>query len=82
MNYHCAKFYTNKSKNVDTTNIFLFLAIFFPQNFDYFTPKIATVGPIQLGIIAYIVSYIMIHQYAKFHVFIKKLTIGVIFRCL
>ena len=28
----------------------------FSQNFDYFTPKIAIFGPIQLGIIANIVS--------------------------
>ena len=55
MIYHCAKFYTNISKNVDTTNIFLYLAIFFTE-FWLFTPKIAIFGPIQLGIIAYIVS--------------------------
>ena len=51
MNYHCAKFYTNISTNMDNTNILPFLAIFFLQNFDYFTPKIANFGPIQLGII-------------------------------
>ena len=28
MNYHCAKFYTNISTNMDNTNIFPFLAIF------------------------------------------------------
>ena len=28
MNYHWAKFYTNISTNMDTTNIFQFLAIF------------------------------------------------------
>ena len=55
MNYHCAKFYTNISTNMDNTNIFPFLAIC-SQNFDYFTPKIAIFGPIQLGIIANIVS--------------------------
>ena len=54
----------------------------FLQNFDYFNPKIAIFGPIQLGIIAYIVSWIMNHQYAKFHVFIKKFTIDVIFHWL
>ena len=32
MNYHCAKFYTNASTNVNTTTIFQFLAIF-EQNF-------------------------------------------------
>ena len=55
MNYHCAKFYTNISTNMDNTNIFPFFAIF-SQNFDYFTPKIAIFGPIQLCIIANIVS--------------------------
>ena len=28
MNYHCAKCYTNMSTDMDTTNIFPFLAIF------------------------------------------------------
>ena len=55
MNYHCAKFYTNISTNMDTTNIFPF-SWFFSQNFDYFTPKIDIFGPFQLGIIANIVS--------------------------
>ena len=55
MNYHCAKFDTNKSTNMDTTNIFPFLAIF-SQSYDYFAPKIAIFGPIQLCIIANIVS--------------------------
>ena len=40
---------------MDNTNIFSFLAIF-SQNFDYFNPKTAIFGPIQLGIIANIVS--------------------------
>ena len=31
MNYHCAKFYTNISTNMDNTNIFQFLAIFFTE---------------------------------------------------
>ena len=31
MDYHCAKFYTNISTNMDTTNIFPFLAIFFTE---------------------------------------------------
>ena len=44
--------------------------------------KIVIYGPIQLGNIVYIVSQIMNHQYAKFHVFIKQLTIDVIFRWL
>ena len=81
MNYHCAKFCTNISTNMDTTSIFPFLAIF-STKVDYFAPKIANFGPIQLGIIAYIVCKIMNHQYAKFHVFIKKLTIDVIFHWL
>ena len=55
INYHCAKFYGNISTEMDNTNIFPFLAIF-SQNFDYFTPKIAIFGPIQVGIIANIVS--------------------------
>ena len=38
MNYFCAKFYTNISTNMDTTNIFHFLAIF-AQDFYYFPPK-------------------------------------------
>ena len=42
----------------------------------------ANFGPIQLGIIANIVSWIMNLQYAKFHDFIKKFTIDVIFRWL
>ena len=66
---------------MDNTNIFQFLAIF-SQNFDYFTPKIAIFGLIQLGIIATIVSEIMNHQYVKFYVFIKKFTIDVIFHWL
>ena len=38
MNYYLAKFYINISTNMDTTNIFRFLAIF-AQNFYYFNPK-------------------------------------------
>ena len=38
MNYHWAKFYTNLSTNMDTTNIFQFLAIL-AYNFYNFTPK-------------------------------------------
>ena len=55
MNYHCAKFYTNISTNMDTTNIFPFLAIFSIQ-FLKFYPKIANFLSIQLGIIANIIS--------------------------
>ena len=81
MNYYCAKFYTNISTNLDTTNIFQFLSIF-AQNFYYFYPppkkKKSNFGPIQLDIIAYIVSKAMNYDYAKFHAF----TIYVIFRWL
>ena len=62
-----------------TTNIF---PRDFAQNFNYFTPKIANFRPIQLGIIANIVSYAMNYHFAKFHAFIKRLTIDVIFRWL
>ena len=55
MNYNCVKFYANISLNVDTTNISPFLAIF-SHNFYHFTPKMASFGPIQLVIIANIVS--------------------------
>ena len=55
MNYKCAKFYTNKSTNMDTSNIFPFLEIFSIE-FWLFYPKIANFGSIQLGIIANIVS--------------------------
>ena len=38
MNYCCAKFYTNISTNMDTTNIFQFLSIFCTE-FLLFIPK-------------------------------------------
>ena len=79
MNYYCAKFYTNISTNMDTTNIFQFLSIF-AQSFYYFSPKKSNFGP--FGIIAYIVSKAMNYNFAKFHAFSKKLTIDVIFRWL
>ena len=80
MNYYCAKLYTNISTNMETTNIIQFLSIF-AQNFYYSPPpqKKINFGPIQLDIIAYIVSKAMNYNYAKFHAFIKKLTIDVIF---
>ena len=81
MNYNCAKFYTNIPTNMDTTNIFPFLSIF-EQKFNYFSPKKSNFGPIQLDIIAYIVSNAMNYDYTTFHAFIKKLTIDVIFRWL
>ena len=65
---------------MDTANIFQFLSIF-AQNFYYSPPpKNLNFGTIQLDIIAYIVSKAMNYNYAKFHAFIKKLTIDVIFR--
>ena len=69
------------STNMDTTNIFQFLSIF-AQNFYYFYPKKTNFGPFQLDIIAYTVSKAMNYNFAKFHAFIKKLTIDVIFRWL
>ena len=71
MNY-CAKFYTNISTNMDTAHIFPFFSIFTQNfNFNYFPPKISNCGPIQLDIIAYLVSKVMYYDYAKFHAFIK-----------
>ena len=74
MNYYCAKFYTNISTNMDTTNIFHFLAIF-SQNFYYFPPppQKSNFGPFQLDFIAYIFSKAMNYNFAKFHAFIKKI---------
>ena len=43
---------------MDKTNIFPFLSIF-AQNFYYFPPKTSNFEPIQLDIIAYIVSKVM-----------------------
>ena len=70
--------YINK---YDTTNIFHFLAIF-AKDFYYFSPQKSNFGPLQLDIIAYIVSKAMNYNFAKFHAFIKKLTIDVIFHWL
>ena len=50
--------------------------------FTIFPPKNQNFEPIQLDIIVYIVSKAMNYNYAKFHAFIKKLTIDVIFRLL
>ena len=66
---------------MDITNIFQFLLIF-SQNFYYFPPKKSNFGPIQFDIIADIVSKAMNYNFAKFHAFIKKLTIDVISRWL
>ena len=82
MNYYCAKFYTNISTNMDTTNIFHFLAIFAQDFYDFPPPppkKKSNFWPLQLDIIAYIVSKAMNYNSAKFHAFIIKLTIDVIF---
>ena len=60
---------------------------YFPISLDFctlfllFSPQKSNFGPIQLHIIADIVSKVMNYNYAKFHAFIKKLTIDVIFRC-
>ena len=81
MNYYCAKFYTNISTDMDTTNIFQILSLF-AHNFYYFPPKKSNFGPIQLDIIADIVSKAMNYNFAKFHAFIKNLTIDVISRWL
>ena len=81
MNHYCAKFYTNISTNMDPTNIFQFFSIF-AQNVYYFSPQKSNFGPIQLKIIAYIVSKAMNYNSAKFHAFIKNLTIDVIFHWL
>ena len=61
---------------------------YFPISLDFctefllFPPKKSNFGPIQLDIIAYIVSKAMNYKYAKFHAFIKTLTIDGIFRWL
>ena len=55
MNYNCAKFYANISLNADTTKNFPFVAIL-SHNFYNFTPKMASFLPIQLIIIANIIS--------------------------
>ena len=61
---------------------------YFPISLDFctecllFPPKKSNFGPFQLDIIAYIVSKAMNYNFAKFHAFIKKLTIDVIFRWL
>ena len=69
------------STNMNTTNIFQFLSNV-AQNLCYFSPKISNFEPFQLDIIAYIVSKVMNYNFVKFHAFIKKFTIDIIFRCL
>ena len=53
--YHYARFYTNISTNISTTNIFPFFSIF-ALKFCYFPPNFE---PIQIDFIAYIVSKVM-----------------------
>ena len=60
--------------------IFSNFSRFLHRIFTISPPKKSNFGPIQLDIIAYIVSKAMNYNYAKFHAFIKKLTIDVIFR--
>ena len=55
MNYQCANFFANISTNMDTTNMFPFIAIFSIE-FLLFYPKRANFRSVQLGIIANIVS--------------------------
>ena len=71
---------------MDTTNIFPF-SRFLHSIFTILPPPPppppqSNFGPIQLDIKAYVVSKAMNYEFAKFHAFIKKLTIGVIFRWL
>ena len=58
------------------------ISLDFCTEFLLFSPKKSNFGPIQLDIIAYIVSRAMNYNYAKCHAFIKKLSIDVIFRWL
>ena len=58
------------------------ISLDFCKEFLLFSPQKSNFGPIQLDIIAYIVSKAMNYNYAKSHAFIKKLTIDVIFRWL
>ena len=55
------------------------ISLEFCTKFLLFSPPKSNFGPIQLDIIAYIVSKAMNYNFAKFHAFIKKLTIDVIF---
>ena len=70
------------STNMDTTNIFQFLSIFAQIFLLFLLPQKSNFGPFQLDIIAYIVSNAINYNFAKFHAFIKKITIDVIFRWL
>ena len=61
---------------------YFLISLDFCTEFLLFSPQKSNFGPIQLDSIAYIVSKAMNYNYAKFHAFIKKLTIDVIFRWL
>ena len=60
--------------------IFSHLSRFLHILFTVLSKKNQNFGPIQIDIIVYIVSKVMSYDYAKFHSFIKKLTIHLIFR--
>ena len=62
--------------------IFSIFSRFLHRIFTIFTQKKSNFGPLQLDIIAYIVSKAMNYNFAKFHAFIKKLKIDVIFHWL
>ena len=80
MNYYCAKFNTNiLIQQIWMLQIFSNFSPFLHRIFTIF-PEKSNFGPVQLGITAYIVSKAMNYNYAKFHAFIKKLPIDVIFR--
>ena len=56
---------------------------YFPISIDFCTEFLLSPPQIKFWTYsAYIVSKAMNYNYAKFHAFIKKLTINVIFRCL
>ena len=58
------------------------ISIDFCTEFLLFSPQKSNFGPIQFDIIADIVSKAIDYNFAKFHAFIKKLTIDVISRWL
>ena len=71
MNHYCAKFYTKISTNMDTTNISIF-SLDFCTEFLLFSPQKSNFGPIQLSIIAYIVSKAMNYNSSKFKLLSKS----------
>ena len=62
--------------------IFSIFSRFLHRIFTIPPPPQSNFGPLQLDIIAYIVSKAMNYNFAKFHAFIKKLTIDAIFHWL